>query len=147
MPRVLWADDDTSGIMECVVAAVRRDGQEIETRRTYESALKAICDWETDTDRERVAVVDVVLGTDGSSTTAPWNLGIRLGLELRSHGVARLAVVSVVPKSRFKDELTQLRVAYGATNVYYVNKLDLLENGRIDELANFVWTGKPEPKA
>jgi hypothetical protein len=139
--RVIWADDDVEGVLAPIIASVEGENT-IDTARTFEAAIRGAQRIATEKPGSFVAVVDVVMGRERDATVPDWALGLTLGEELLRRGAHRLAFVTVVPAARISVAIARLRSEHKEARIVYYNKLELLETGRLQELAKFVWTGE-----
>jgi hypothetical protein len=133
MSQVLWADDDSIGLLRSFSRFIERKGAVLTRAINYDDAITHIHQYEL-LRAEFSLLADIILPISaGRGALSPY-LGIDLAREALTSGATRVAFLSVVPETEIASDLNRLVESYPQATIRYFHKATLLEVNRISEI-------------
>src|SRR5580765_5574774 len=145
MNHVLWADDDSEGVLVAIRWSLEAERLKVTTAKDYVTACSRLeTSLTNESDGFSCSIIDVILVQSESGATIDGHLGLQLAADVAQAGIPRIAFLTVVPTVDFKDEMERLRKAYGGTLFQRFEKLSILDPGQMEALIEFLKTGLTE---
>lgn len=140
MSLVLWADDDGEGSLRALESLLERRGLKIEKFVDFSSARDWIESHRTSDDLAGVALlVDAILPRTRETGSLPPYIGLKLARLACEASIGAVCFLTVVRREEIEEALQKLRQQFGErTHFEFVSKLDLLDNGMVENLARFL---------
>lgn len=130
---VLWADDDSDGVLAPLGRILVRRGIQLRKAQAYRTALKALEDASLSSARITKLLADVILphAEHGGS------LGSHMGLELAERAaefeVRTVVFLTVVRQDEVLSDYRSLQRKFPAVTFEYFDKTQLLQPGTLEE--------------
>jgi hypothetical protein len=140
MSQVLWADDDSIGLLRSLSRFIERRGAVLTRAINYDDAIAHIRQYGL-VRSDFSLLADIILPiSEGRGALSPY-LGIDLAREALNSGATRVAFLSVVPETEIASDLNRLVESYPNAYIRYFHKATLLEVNRISEILETLGLG------
>jgi hypothetical protein len=135
MIKLLWADDDSVGMLEPLGRKLSRTGAFIViSANSYQDAEAHLTKHSEGSSEEQfqALLLDTILPNSSGGVLEIYSLGLRLAHRAAELGVRSIAFLTVVRLNEIWDDYTALQAAFPKVSWHYFDKLSLLEPGTID---------------
>lgn len=137
--RILWVDDDATGVLASVALEFRRCHCQVDTATDLESGIAAISQAVEQSNAYVAVLADIVLPKRKTDPGISRYLGLSVAAAAAEGGnVKRIAFLTVVSFRELQKRFNELKEKHRAVEFRYFNKADLLSPGSMQALSDFV---------
>jgi hypothetical protein len=137
--RILWADDDAAGILSAIAEEFQRCRCQVDIALDLESALSRINEDLEHANGYATVLADIVLPKKTLAPGISRYLGVGVAQAAAGTGrVRRVGILTVVSWAELAQRFEKLRREFTQVEFRYFNKADLLYQGRLQQLSDFV---------